>query len=87
AAEIASVALAKGARAVALSVVVEEDVDVVAELVVLRAALPPHVPVVLGGEAAVAHERGLAEAGGVVVRDLAGLGPVLRGLDLAEPRS
>lgn len=87
AAEIASVALAKGARAVALSAVLDDGVDVAGELTRLRAALPPHVPVVVGGGAALAHERELAAAGGVVVRDLAGLGPVLRGLEPVEQRS
>lgn len=87
AAEIASVALAKGARAVALSAVLEDGVDVAGEVAVLRAALPPHVPVVVGGEAALAHEGELSGVGGVVVRDLAGLGPVLRGLDLPESRA
>lgn len=87
AAEIASVALAKGARAVALSAVLEDSVDVAGEVAALRAALPSHVPVVVGGEAALAREADLAAVGGVVVRDLAGLGPVLRGLDLPESRS
>lgn len=87
AAEIASVALAKGARAVALSAVLDDDVDVRGELAKLREALPPHVPVVVGGEAALAREGELAGAGAVVVRDLAGLGPVLRGLDPGEQRT
>jgi MerR family transcriptional regulator, light-induced transcriptional regulator len=87
AAEIASVALAKGARAVALSAVLDDGVDVAGELTKLRRALPPHVPVLVGGEAALAQERELAAVGGVVVRELAGLAPVLRGLAPAEERT
>lgn len=74
ASEIAATVLQRQARAVVLSIVYPPDDPGLGEdLRQLRGLLPPEFPVLVGGGAAGAYERALAEAGADRVPDLDGL--------------
>jgi methylmalonyl-CoA mutase cobalamin-binding subunit len=74
AAVIADAAAVRHVRAVALSVVFpENDPTIDGELKALRAALPAHVRVVVGGRAVPAYQPSLDAIGATAVRDLPSL--------------
>lgn len=71
AADLASAARGRGAQAVALSIVRAGDAkQVVRELQTVREALPPEVPIIVGGSAAVRLQGELERPGVRVCRDL-----------------
>ncbi len=74
AADIARAAAETNARAVALSVVREIAADaLLAELMILRDALPGGVAILVGGRAAVAHRKKLGKAGALWLPEMASL--------------
>lgn len=76
--EIVSVALAQGARAVALSIVhPEDDPDLPTELRRLRRLLPAGIHILVGGRASAGYEAVLAEIGAIRVASLPQLAEVL----------
>jgi MerR family transcriptional regulator, light-induced transcriptional regulator len=76
--EIVSVALAQGARAVALSIVhPEDDPDLPTELRRLRRLLPAGIHILVGGRASAGYEAVLAEIGAIRVAGLPQLAEVL----------
>ena len=76
--QIVSVALAQGARAVALSIVhPEDDPDLPTELRRLRRLLPAGIHILVGGRASAGYEAVLAEIGAIRVASLPQLAEVL----------
>lgn len=80
-AEIARAAIARSARAVALSVVYADDVGkMLGELRQLREQLPAHVAVIVGGRAVLPHARALERMGIEVGETIDGVRTILRNL-------
>jgi DNA-binding transcriptional MerR regulator/methylmalonyl-CoA mutase cobalamin-binding subunit len=81
---IASAAVQSGAALVALSMIFPvDDPNLVPEVVRIRQLLPPQVPLVAGGGAAIAHQTELARHGVRVAPDLQHLRVMLRSLNPA----
>jgi DNA-binding transcriptional MerR regulator/methylmalonyl-CoA mutase cobalamin-binding subunit len=82
---IASAAVQSGAALVVLSMIFPvDDPNLVPEVVRIRQLVPPQVPVVAGGAAAIAHESELARHGVRVMPDLQHLRVILRSLNPAS---
>ena len=76
--DVATAAAASGARAVALSIVYDDDrAHVLREVAGIRKATNANVPIIVGGATAVSLSATLAAAGGVVCRSFAEFRSVL----------
>lgn len=83
--EIAGAAHRAGARAVALSLIhPADDPSVATQLAALRRALPPELPLLVGGAAAESYRAGIEAARGEVVTQLADLRTALGALTASE---
>ena len=81
AADIAAAAIHSGAVAVALSVIFpRDDARLPLEIAELRAALPPHVPIIAGGAAASAYADAWRPANAIMTASLEDLRDYIRGL-------
>ena len=85
--DVATAAAATGARAVALSIVYDDDrAHVLRELAGIRRATNATVPIIVGGATAVSLSANLAAAGGVVCRSFAEFRSVLaKAVTLSHP--